>query len=95
MSQLVNDLVLKELARLIGCGTNAPREINAPPFKTIMAMLRPTECDEIEAKRIGHRGVVCGSSAIYRRESVERKPSGERRILIGKREASPVYGGSR
>ena len=43
-----------------------------------MAMLRPTECEEIEAKRIGHRGVVCGSSAIYRRESVERKPRGER-----------------
>jgi len=45
VAQLVNDLVLKELAGLIGCGANTSRDIDAPPFETVMAVLRPTECN--------------------------------------------------
>jgi len=92
VAQLVNDLVLKELARLIGCGTNTSRYIEAPPLKTLMAMLRPTECHEIEAQRIGHRGIICATGSVYRRESVERQSRGKGGVLIWKREASPVYG---
>src|ERR1041384_7324535 len=91
---MVNDLVLKELAWLVGCGTNTTRDIDAPAFKTLMAMLRPTECNEIESLRIGHRGIVFSTGSVYGRESVERKPRGEGRVMIWKREASPVYRGS-
>jgi len=45
VAQLVNDLVLKELAGLIGCGANTSRDIDTPPFETVMAVLRPTECN--------------------------------------------------
>ena len=94
VAQLVNYLVLKELARLIGCGTNTSREINAPPFKSFMAMLRPTEGDEIETQCIGHRGIICATRSVDRCESVECKPRGEGGVLIWKRKAPPVYGGS-
>src|ERR1044072_4892699 len=91
---MVNDLVLKELAWLVGCGTNTTRDIDAPAFKTIMAMLRPTECNEIESLRIGHRGIVFPTGSVYGRESVERKPRGVGGVLIWKREASPAYIGT-
>jgi len=77
VAQLVNDLVLKELAGLIGGGADTSRNIDAPPFETGMAVLRPTECNEIEAQCIGHGGIIFGASSICWRESVERKPRGE------------------
>ncbi len=90
MPQLMDDFVLKELTGFISGGTEPGREIGAPPLPVSTPMLRPTERDQIETKRIPYSGIVLISQTIYRRESIESQPSCKRRVLVGKSHTPPM-----
>jgi len=57
VAQLVNDLVLKELAGLIGGGADTSRNIDAPPFES-HARVTPTDVMRFEGWSINVTGGI-------------------------------------
>ncbi len=71
-------MVLKKIAGLVGRGADTSREIETPTGKAHIAVLGPTECNEIKAQRIGDGGIIFDAVSINRRKSVGRKPCRKR-----------------
>lgn len=73
----MHDFILEEFAGIVACGTDAHGQIRAPSSRPISPMLRPTECDEVEAQCLGDGRIIFQTRPIGGRKAVERQPGSE------------------
>ncbi len=70
---MVDHLILKELTRLIGRGTDTSSQISAETWDPCIPMTCPAERDEVEAECLRYRGIELVSNTIGRCETIKRK----------------------